>query len=50
MSLVDPSTALAVDERYRAAGLSTITLVSPDHGVNTAAEGEGLAAENPKAL
>ena len=44
---VQVATALAVNQQYVAAGLPALTLVSADNDVNSAAQAEGLHAENP---
>jgi predicted nucleic acid-binding protein len=44
---VQLATALAIDHRHRAQGLSPITLVSADRELNAAAAAEGLPVEDP---
>ena len=39
--------ALVVHDQYLAAGLPGLTLISADNDMNTAAQVEGLAADNP---
>jgi hypothetical protein len=44
---VQLAAALEVDRLRRAAGLGSVTLVSADHQLNTAAAAEGLSVEDP---
>jgi hypothetical protein len=39
--------ALIVNEQYTAAGLSALTFVAADNDLVSAAQAEGLAADNP---